>query len=275
MAGAPLAAFDAAMAALAEAIARAACDRVTLPTESLGARLGKTLGMARPDDERPEATRVRREMSARLDADVRASIDRLIAIHGLEGRAAGEVLERLATDVRVDAPLDEGKAAMMGGVVSGALTGLGADLASGGLTFGAGMLAGAVLGALGGAGVARGMNVVRGKTEATLRWETAFLDGLVTASLLRYLAVAHYGRGRGEWKESEAPAFWRESVAANRGRAAGGAGGDLVAADAGGAADGVDLRLRSVLAQMARELLDELYPGAIDDWRAGDEESLA
>jgi hypothetical protein len=257
------AAFDAAMVALAEPIARAAADRVTLPAESLGARLGKSLGIARSDDERPEA-RAAREMSARLDADVRASVDRLIAIHGLEGRAAGEVLERLATDLRVDAPLDEGKAAMMGGVVSGALTGLGADLASGGLTFGAGMLAGAVLGALGGAGVARGMNVVRGKTEATLRWEAAFLDSLVTASLLRYLAVAHYGRGRGEWKASEAPLFWRASVLRTV------AARQVALAEiwslrtADGAVDGVELRLRSALAQMARELLDELYPGAME-----------
>jgi hypothetical protein len=269
-----LVAFDAAMATLAEAIARAACDRVTLPTESLGARLGKSLGVARSDEERPEA-RAAREMSARLDADVRTSVDRLIAIHGLEGHAAAEVLERLATDVRVDAPLDEGKAAMMGGVVSGALTGLGADLASGGLTFGAGMLAGALLGALGGAGVARGMNVVRGKTEATLRWEEAFLGNLVTASLLRYLAVAHYGRGRGEWKASEAPLFWRESVLRTVAARQAALAQIWSLRTASGAVDGIDLELRGVLAQMARELLDALYPGAIDQWAgAGDEKAF-
>jgi hypothetical protein len=27
-------------------------------------------------------------------------------------------------------------------------------------------------------------------------------------------AVAHYGRGRGDWKESEYPSFWRERVEA-------------------------------------------------------------
>ena len=31
-----------------------------------------------------------------------------------------------------------------------------------------------------------------------MRWDDAFLERLVTSSLLRYLAVAHYGRGRGE-----------------------------------------------------------------------------
>ena len=102
---------------------------------------------------------------------------------------------------------------MMGGVVTGALSGLAADLATGGLTLGAGLLAGAVLGALGGAGVARGVNVARGQTDATVRWDDTFLDGLVVSALLRYLAVAHYGRGRGEWQESEYPPFWRERVA--------------------------------------------------------------
>jgi hypothetical protein len=84
----------------------------------------------------------------------------------------------------------------MGGLVSGALTGLGADLAAGGLTFGAGMLAGALVGALGGAGVARGVNVVRGKSATTVRWQEPFLERQLTLALLRYLAVAHFGRGR-------------------------------------------------------------------------------
>ncbi len=29
---------------------------------------------------------------------------------------------------------------------------------------------------------------------------------------VRYLAVAHFGRVRGEWRESEYPAFWLEAV---------------------------------------------------------------
>ena len=31
-------------------------------------------------------------------------------------------------------------------------------------------------------------------------------------AVLRYLAVAHYGRGRGEWSEGEHPAFWQPTV---------------------------------------------------------------
>jgi hypothetical protein len=41
----------------------------------------------------------------------------LIAIHGLTN-AAAEALARVASAVRTDAPVDEGKAALMGRVVS-------------------------------------------------------------------------------------------------------------------------------------------------------------
>ena len=36
---------------------------------------------------------------------------------------------------------------------------------------------------------------------------------MAEAALLRYLAVAHFGRGRGQWTEGEAPVHWREVVA--------------------------------------------------------------
>jgi hypothetical protein len=257
-----LAQFDAAMAALARPLARAACDRVTLPAGRLMARLGKSLGLARPEGETAEA-RAAGERAARLDVDLCASMDRLIEIHALGGRAAGELLARLATDVRTEAPMDEAKAAALGGVVTGALTGLGADLAAGGLTFGAGMVAGALLGALSGAGVARGVNVARGRTEATVRWDERFLDGLVTAALLRYLAVAHYGRGRGEWQESECPPFWREHVA----RAAATRQGALAAIWAlrTSGRDGAEIegRLQETLREIAAAVLDQLYPGTL------------
>ena len=30
--------------------------------------------------------------------------------------------------------------------------------------------------------------------------------------MLLYLAVAHYGRGRGDWRESESPEFWKDAA---------------------------------------------------------------
>lgn len=256
--------FDRSMAALAGPLVRAAADRVVLPAEPVSSRVAGSLGL--PNAARTQArTDAAERMSARLRADLRQSTDELIAIHGLEGRAADAVLERVAEDLHVDAPLDEGRTAALGGVVSGALTGLGADLAAGGLTFGAGMVAGAIVGALGGAGLARGVNVVRGRSDASLRWEDAFLDGLVTSALLRYLAVAHYGRGRGAWTEGEYPPHWRELVVEAvvgeqerlasiwiRAREAGEGDGERMTRD-----------LAAVLRTMTLGLLDRLYPGAL------------
>jgi len=255
--------FDASMAALAAPIALAACDREPLPDSGVGGALreiGRSLGIGR-DEAESAKSRASQALAARLDASLRESTDRLIAIAGLDGRATGEVLSRLAAGVTLDAPMDEGKAAVMGGVVSGAITGLAADLATGGLTFGAGMLAGALLGALGGAGLARGVNLARGKTGASLRWDDGFLAGLVASSLLRYLAVAHYGRGRGGWVETEYPPFWPPIVAqiADRHRA------ELDAAwasrDTGDVAR-LAAALEPVISRLARETLERLYPDA-------------
>ena len=207
-------AFEASMARLAEQLARAACDRETLADDGIGTTLrevGKAIGFGGDGPTGPKA-RAMKVLAERLDAETLRSTDQLIEIHELGGRAAAEVLARLAGDFAVDERVSEGKAAMLGGIVSGALSGLAADLASGGLTFGAGLLTGGLLGALGAAGLAKGYNVMRGADETTVRWSDAFLDGLFASALLRYLAVAHYGRGRGDWKRSEYPPFWKEEV---------------------------------------------------------------
>ena len=38
------------------------------------------------------------------------------------------------------------------------------------------------------------------------------LDALLRAALLGYLAVAHHGRGRGDWQPAEPPAAWGERL---------------------------------------------------------------
>ena len=95
-------------------------------------------------------------LAARLDADIRQGTDALIQLHGLAGQASGEVLDQLARHFARRMPVDEGRAALWGGAVAGALAGLKADIASGGLTLGGGLLAGGVLGALGALGAAGG-----------------------------------------------------------------------------------------------------------------------
>lgn len=261
--------FDASMDVLAQRVARAAHDREPVPASGLLDRLrdaGSTLAVRRGSDEaRASATRraAMRRLAERLDADVRAGTDRLIALHGLDGHASNEVLARLAEHYAVTDRLDEGKAAMFGGAITGALAGLKADLVAGGLTFGAGMLAGGIVGALGGFGLAHGFNLVRGAQVPSVAWTDAVLDELVVTGLLGYLAVAHYGRGRGDWTPSEHPAHWRDVVIAvfGQGRE------DYAHAWSlrGEAVGETALRavLRPLLAQAALEVLERLYPGAL------------
>jgi hypothetical protein len=256
--------FQSAIDALADPIAAAACDRepIAEPGGGVLRELGRRLGVA-ADAVDSARTRAVETLASRLEASLCASTDRLIEVHGLDGRAEKEVLSRMASGVAVDAPVSEAKAAMMGGIASGALTGLAADLAAGGLTFGAGMLTGALLGALGAAGIARGVNLARGKSGSAVRWDDAFLSGLVVSALLRYLAVAHYGRGRGGWVQTEYPAFWTPLVAdvvhAHGERLA------AIWARREPACDTTSLaaELREVLAHAARDVLDRLYPRAL------------
>ena len=263
--------FDAAMAALARSLARIATTTAVLPEASgLRARLrqvGAALGMGKAE-EGPQAV-AQRALAEAMDAEVRASTAQLIALHGLDGRAQGEILQRLATHYEMRLRLNESNAAALGGMLTGALAGLKADVVSGGLTLGGGMLAGGILGALGAAGLARAYNLVRGTEQSWLTWNAEALGSMLDAALLRYLAVAHFGRGRGEWAQGESPPHWKavtEAVIAPyadaldevwRGRGA--------RADAAARADEVERLARELLpllTQITFAALRRLYPGS-------------
>ena len=282
--------FDAAMQALAGSLARLAAAVEVVPDAGgfgarlrqagsvIGARVG--LGNAGTDNDRRPAALAQTALAARLDTEVRANTLALITLHGIDGEAhaQGEILARLATHFETRLALDEGKAALWGGMVSGALVGLKADLLSGGLTLGGGLLAGGLIGALGAAGLARCVNLMRGTGQSWVAWNAQALDQLVEAALLRYLAVAHFGRGRGEWAQGESPVHWREVVqralAAQRealamvwqerdGRSDGrNDGRSGVAPTEGDETALIAAALVPIVAQAASDALASLYPGA-------------
>ncbi|MCZ4312016.1 DUF3482 domain-containing protein [Comamonadaceae bacterium G21597-S1] len=255
-----MAQFSQAMRALAVPLARAACDQEAMPPTSMRERAMRMTGLARGRQGGAQG-RAMAAMASRLEAGLQESMQQLIAIHGLEGKAASEVVEQVARDVQVDAPVDESKAALVGGAMSGALSGVAADLATGGLSLGAGMLTGAVLGAFGGAGLARGFNTLRHKSQTVIRWDPAFLQQQVSGAVLRYLAVAHYGRGRGEWQQRIYPEFWHAlavKTVADHVHAL-----DEVWELREGPPDALVDALVPLLDDMARAALDSLYPGAL------------
>ena len=263
-----LATFASSVEALAQSMGRLAAARQELAdSSSLRARLrqlGSALGL--PGQQQNPQALAQAALAAQMDEEVLANLGRLIELHGLAGRAQGAILERLATHYELRMRVDESKSAMVGGVLTGALAGLKADLASGGLTMGAGMLAGGLLGALGGAGLARGVNLVRGTQVSWLSWNASALDAMLEAALLRYLAVAHFGRGRGAWTHGETPPHWRDAVtAALAGQAAAcsavWAGRATRAPDAG-EADRLGAQLQPIIDRSLRETLWRLYPQA-------------
>jgi len=208
--------WQSSMAVLAERLASAALDREPVAGADWRAPLRalKSLSSALGGggDEQPAHDPAMAALALRLDTEVRRSTAALIALHGLQGQASAEVLAFLARDFARREPVHEGRAALMGGAVAGALAGLKADLASGGLTLGGGLLAGGVLGALGAAGAAHGVNRIRGLSQPLLAWDEKVLGNLLRTALLAYLAVAHHGRGRGDWQASVPPAAWGEAV---------------------------------------------------------------
>ena len=258
--GKNLSRFHASMAILASELARAAVDQEPVSPQDWQGKIGDVL-RGLQGQERPEARRAMQKLAERLEAGARASTEALIREHGLSGKAAAEVLRRLEKGYATVGPAKEGFAAVLGGLMSGALGGVAADLAAGGLTLGGGMLVGGVLGALAAGSAARGYNLVRGEQEAGVRWSADFFHSLFRSALLRYLAVAHFGRGRGEYEESEPPAFWRDAVeeVSERTRP------ELQAvwerargADAAALAKGIE----PLLTRCATSLLERLYPEA-------------
>ncbi|HSM21362.1 MAG TPA: GTPase domain-containing protein, partial [Rubrivivax sp.] len=210
--------FEESMQVLAASLARTAAARETVDEGAgIGQRLRQIGGaVARrldADAAADPAAAAQQRLAAGLEAEVRQSTTQLIELHGLEGHAQARILQRVAGQFASHQRVPEGKAAILGGAVTGALAGLKADIASGGFTLGGGLIAGGLIGALGAAGLARGINVVRGTGRSWVAWSDAAMDPLVEAALLRYLAVAHFGRGRGEWVQGEAPPHWAATVA--------------------------------------------------------------
>lgn len=139
----------------------------------------------------------------------------LLDHHGLHGEAGRPHWQALAQSLlQVRAPVSKAQAGLLGAISSGAATGLGADLMSGGLSMGAGALIGALAGAVTFAGAALAANRLRGVDVPEARLSLEAWRELVEVALCTYLAVAHFGRGRGAFVEEGAPALWQQVVGA-------------------------------------------------------------
>lgn len=217
--------FDASMAAIATLLTQAArwkepvaaTTRSPLPSwDSLKNLLplgASGTGNAAPPDAEQQAMQ---KLLRHLQKEDLRSTETLLELHRLDGRAAAEIHAQLREYFTIHQPLDMRQMGLLGALASGAAGGLGADLATGGLSMGAGALLGALAGAFTFAGAALGLNRIREQTEHKVQLSDGFLDSLLHAGMLKYLAIAHFGRGRGHYSEAEsslpAPAHWHEAL---------------------------------------------------------------
>ena len=250
--------FEQAMDAIAEYLAAIAVDREPIRSAS-GAGTSWIRALSRAERDRAMGA-----LFDRVQALTRRLMDRLIELHQLSGASKVHVERRFE-----DAGLQSLKAiaptigGVLGGMTGGLAAGLGADVLAGGMTFGGGAAIGALLGALGGAALG-GLYRFAAGGETAIQFQDAALDGFVRAAVLRYLVVAHHGRGRGDYADLDYPAQWTADVDAELARHQ-----DTLHAlwrDAArgrpGAAAAIADPLRHVLRQVLGDVLRRRYPTA-------------
>jgi hypothetical protein len=206
--------LDASIAVVAEYLLLIAGDRVEINTgwfQSLIDRLREIIPWGDGDALQPHELAMQ-SLAQRFMDETKTVTDKLIAINRLAGVSSGEIVEKVSESFSIDGPIDESTSAVAGGVISGALTGLAADLLAGGLTLGTGALVGAVLGALGAGALAKGYNAYTEKGKTVIRWSPDSLTQAFFRSVMLYLAIAHFGRGQGEWRRKDDPEHWNKAV---------------------------------------------------------------
>ncbi|MFC5458211.1 DUF3482 domain-containing protein [Massilia niabensis] len=253
--------YASALRMTAEQVAAAARDSEPVPGEARGMFRSAlaAVGLGKDEQKRQEAAMA--ALVERLNGEINKTTMRMLSLHKIDPGQATTINMRVRENFAVKAPIDKAQAGLIGAVVSGAATGLSADLAAGGLTMGAGALLGAIVGGLTMAGAAWGFNQGFDRDKPTVQFADAFLQTLLVGAVLRYLAVAHFGRGRGNYVEGEAPAFWQSEVEAALAAQDGMASlwQEVRAAPDLGAASA---RLFNVVEPVVNATLLRLYPGA-------------
>ena len=186
------------MHVIAKMLVETAKDSETLPQEATG-QSTKTL-----------VTHAIQAMDQRLAHRISALNTQLIALHGLSGDTAHTIQSRLE-DVTVPGerkPWEE--ESFWSGLMGGAAAGFASDVATGGLSHGVFTIGGAILGALGGTAYAKSQDE---NNPNQISWVSDFLDSQTRDAILRYLAVTHCGRGRGDYTDPrEFPLFWQQET---------------------------------------------------------------
>lgn len=210
--------YSSSLDAIALHVWRQITARETVPTPTLKDHMltmVKHFGLMKKEEDRLSDAQT--ALSAQAADSFCALTNALIELNGLRGSGISkEILRRMKTDWELAAySIDPGSAAAVGtgiGATSGAAVGAATDFATGGLSLGLGTLIGGLIGAIGGIGAATLYNARHDKSGIEISWSEHALKGFILEAVLLYLAVAHFGRGRGDWAEGESPEFWKKAA---------------------------------------------------------------
>lgn len=191
---------------LSELLTAAVVDGIEVRSETLLERVG--IGRQELNKEYQDA---REKLASRLADRIVVATNRLIELHGLEGEAARALGKLSREQFHAPQQVPEAIWSVIGSVAGGAMGGLIADLKMGGMTFGGGALVGGLAAGIGAYALIKSYNLVRGGDQR-LHWSREHFREQVRLALLTYLAVAHFGRGRGEWEASAEPAHWNQII---------------------------------------------------------------
>lgn len=201
--------FHESMKVLSHQLTANALDGVTVKPETLLQRIG--FKRAELQEEWSEA---RKKLSESLANRAEQAMNSLIRLHGLDGSdEKGEMLREARETFVEPKQVEVALWGALGSIASGALAGLVVDLKAGGLTFGGGALLGGILGGAGTYALIKSYQLVKGE-DNRLHWSREHFREQVKLALLSYLAVAHFGRGRGAWRQDSIPQHWHKEVEA-------------------------------------------------------------
>ena len=207
------AAYNASIQAIAHFLEKLANDREVVNSASIKDQLrflGKRLGLFKREITNDPISAAQTALASRATDEFCALTDELIAINSLTGKGIRkELLRRMQSDWKVTSTVPVTSVAVASAIGTGTASGLVADLATGGLSLGLGALIGTVVGAFGGAGLTIAYNLQKETTGTIVTWSDKALQNFAIDSVLVYLTVSHFGRGRGNWSEFESPAQWK------------------------------------------------------------------
>lgn len=210
------AAYNASIQAMTHYLEKLANDREIAESASIKDQLrflGKRLGLFKNEAINDPIGAAQTALASRAADEFCALTDKLIEINALKGKGVRkELLRRMQSDWTVKSSVPLTPVAVAGAVSTGAASGLVTDIATGGLSLGIGTLLGTVAGALGGVGLAVAYNQKKEINGTVVTWSDNALNKFLLETALLYLAIAHFGRGRGNWQDVEYPKYWTKSL---------------------------------------------------------------